>query len=100
MALLSSYSFLPQSVVRSLFLALFIAVAISLVMLLSQMNRDEVLSRVMRTDPGRVSWDSSFVFNIGTVVAIPLLSLVSAFSPLRTDLFGWIDTALQALSKH
>lgn len=100
MALLSSYSFLPQSVVRSLFLALFIAVAVSLVILLSQMNRDEVLSRVMRTDPGRVNWDSGFVFNIGTVVAIPLLSLVSAFSPLRTDLFSWMDTALRVLSKH
>ena len=100
MGLLSSYSFLPQSVVRALFLILFIAVVVSLLLLLAQMNRDEVLSRVTRTDPGRLTWDSGFLFNIGTVVAIPILSLVSAFSPLRTDLFGWVDGLLELLSKH
>jgi hypothetical protein len=100
MGLLSSYSFLPQSVVRSLFLVLFIAVVVSLLLLLSQMNRNEVLSRVMRTDPGRVNWNTGFLLNIGTVVAIPILSLVSAFSPLRTDLFGWVDAILRVITKH
>jgi hypothetical protein len=100
MGLLSSYSFLPQSVVRSLFLFLFIAVVVALLLLLSQMNRNEVLSRITRTDPGRVNWNSGFLFNIGTVVAIPILSLVSAFSPLRTDLFGWVDAFLRLMSKH
>lgn len=100
MALLSSYSFLPQSVVRSLFLLLFLAVVVSLLLVLSQMNRDEVLSRVTRTDPGRLNWSAGFLFNVGTVVAIPILSLLSAFSPLRTDLFGWIDIILRSISKH
>lgn len=100
MALLSSYSFLPQSVVRSLFLLLFLAVVTTLLVVLAQMNRDEVLSRVTRTDPGRVNWNSGFLINVGVVVAIPILSLLSTFSPLRTDLFGWVDVVLRSLSKH
>ena len=100
MTLLSSYTFEPQSVVRSLFLALFIVVVVALLLMLIQMNRDEVLSRVTRTDPGRVNWSSEFLINIGAVILIPALSVLTAFSSLRPGLLGWIDFAMQLFGKH
>jgi hypothetical protein len=100
MALLSSYSFQPQSVVRSLFLVLFVGAVVSLLLMLFQINRDEVLSRVTRTDPGRLNWSSGFLINVGVVILIPALSLLSAFSPLRPDLMGWVDFVMRLVSRH
>jgi hypothetical protein len=100
MALLSSYEFVPQSVVRSLFLILFVGTIVSLLTVLAQMNRDEVLSRITRTDPGRLTWDTTFVINVALVAAVPLLTLLSALSPAQTDLFGWIDRVIGVLGKH
>jgi len=100
MAFLSSYAFVPQSVVQSLFLILFVGTVVSLLAVLAQMNRDEVLSRITRTDPGRLTWDTTFVINVALVAAVPLLSLLSALSPAQTDLFGWLDRAIGVLTKR
>jgi len=100
MALLSSYAFVPQTTIRSLFLVLFLASIAALLAVLGQMNRDEVLSRITRTDPGRLTWDTTFIINVALVAAVPVLTLLSTLSPTQTDLFGWIDRVIGTLGKR
>jgi hypothetical protein len=65
-----------------------------------QMNRNEVLSRIQRTEPGRLSWDGQFLLNLVTFGLIPLLTLLSsAFPGLRDTLFSWAEPLIKALAK-
>ena len=72
----------------------------ALLAVLGQMNRDEVLSRITRTDPGRLTWDTTFIINVALVAAVPVLTLLSTLSPTQTDLFGWIDRVIGTLGKR
>jgi hypothetical protein len=100
-ALVSSYVYAPETAVRTGLIVLVAGIVGALVTVLVQMNRDEVLSRVMRTDPGRVTWDGNFVTNVLVVTVIPLLSLMGSSLPwLQHGLFGWIDPLFRLVTKQ
>lgn len=99
--LLSSYPYPPQSLLRLILLVVLGGTVGSLIFVLVQMNRDEVLSRIDRTEPGRVTWNFSFVMNLLTFGALPLLTLLSSeFPELRSFLFAWADPILKMLAKQ
>ncbi len=98
MALLSASDRLPHSVGRALALVSLVAVVGSLLLALRQKNRDELLTHVSSVHLRRLTWDSRFLLGVSVVVAIPVLSVVAAFSPGRT--FGWAAVALQSLIGH
>lgn len=99
-ALVSSYRFRPENRVKVMFLIEALAVIGGVLIVLVQMNRDEVLSRIHQTDPGHVNWDKRFVVNIALLVLLPLLGLLSTASPEVGDaLFGWVDPVLRAIGK-
>jgi hypothetical protein len=98
-ALISSYPFQPQGEVKLVFTFLLVGTVASLLYVMVAMNRDEVLSHIADTDPGRVNWSWSFALNIGAVALVPLLTLVSSEVPgLQTALFSWIQPVLKALT--
>ena len=99
-AMLGSYPFQPQSRAK-LALVVVLVVAVGVILLvLAQMNRNEVLSRVTKTDPGRITWSTAFVVNILLFAVVPLLALVSSEVPeLRTLLFGWVEPLLRAVAR-
>jgi hypothetical protein len=99
--LLSSYPYPPQSLLRLILLVVLGGTVGTLIVVLVQMNRDEVLSRIDRTEPGRVTWNFSFVMNLLTFGALPLLTLLSSeFPELRKILFAWADPILKMLAKQ
>jgi len=99
--LLSSYPYPPQSLLRLILLVVLGGTVGTLVFVLVQMNRDEVLSRIDRTEPGRVTWNFSFVMNLLTFGALPLLTLLSSeFPELRKFLFAWAEPILKMLAKQ
>lgn len=98
-ALISSYPFQPQSTVKLVFGAVLIGTVGALLYVMVMMNRNEVLSHIADTDPGRVSWDWSFALNVGLVAVVPLLTLVSSEVPwLHGALFSWISPVLKAIT--
>lgn len=99
-AMLSAYPFQPQSRAK-LALSIVLAVAVGAILLvMAQMNRNEVLSRVTKTDPGRITWSTAFVVNILLFAVLPLLALVSSEVPeVRTVLFGWLEPVLRAVAR-
>jgi hypothetical protein len=96
-ALLSSYPTPAQSLVKLLFMVVLLATVGSLLTVMLQMNRDEILSRIGGTEPGKITWDSSFVLNAMVVGVVPLLALVSSeFPAVREVLFAWLAPVLKS----
>jgi hypothetical protein len=97
-ALLSSYPFQPQSLAKIVFLVVLVATVASLLVVMTQMNRDEILSRVARTEPGKITWDSSFVLNGMLIGIVPMLALVSSeFPGVRDLLFSWLGPLMKSV---
>src|SRR5207249_302311 len=55
-------------------------VAIALVVFV-QMSRDDVLSSLNGTSPGRISWDSEFVLRVLVYGLVPILALLGVQFP-------------------
>lgn len=97
-ALLSSYPFQPQSLVRVAFFALLTSAVAILVVIAAQIDRDEILSAIARTEAGKVNLDASFLLNLGLFGAVPVFTLVTAeFPEVREFLFAWLTPLLRAL---
>jgi hypothetical protein len=99
--LVSSYPYQPQSSLRLILLLVLVASMGSLIAILVQMNRNEVLSRIARTQPGQITWNGTFILNLFTFGVVPLLTLVSSEVPaLRNALFSWVQPLLSAMVKQ
>ncbi len=96
--LYSTYPFYPQRLIRLVFFFIVAAASGSMLLVLVQMNRNEALSRLGNTTPGRVSWNVGFALKVVTVGVIPVLTLLSAeFPALRENLLRWADPLLKTL---
>jgi hypothetical protein len=96
--LLSCYPFEPRSIVKAVFALILLGTVGALLYVMTDMNRNEVLSRIANTDPGRVTWDRSFIVNAVVMGIVPLLALVSSEVPqLRSVLFFWITPLLRTM---
>jgi hypothetical protein len=99
--LISSYPYHPQSHLRLILLFVLVGSVGAVVAVMVQTNRNEVLSRIARTEPGRLTWDGTFVFNLFTFGVVPLLTLLSSeFPGLRNALFAWVQPLVSALAKQ
>lgn len=98
--LLASYPFQAQSLMQLVFLVEMVGAVVVFISILAQMNRNEVLSRIAGTDPGRITWSWSFVSNIALYGATPLITLISwEFPSIREILFSWVTPAFHMLVK-
>ena len=99
--LVSSYPYQPQSRLKLLLLLVLVGTVGSLIAVLVQMNRNEVLSRIARTEPGQITWNAPFILNLFTFAVVPLLTLLSSEVPaLRAAIFSWLQPLLGALAKQ
>jgi hypothetical protein len=96
--LLSCYPFPGQSLVKLAFMVVLLVTVGALLLVMVQMNRDELLSRIGGTEPGKITWDSSFVLNGMMVGVVPLLALVSSeFPAVRQVLFAGLDPLVKSI---
>ncbi len=99
-ALLSSYPFYPKDRIELVFLALMVCAVTIVIVMMVQMNKDEVLSRISKSDPGRLNWDTTFVLNLVLFGVLPLLSLLATeFPGIRNFLIGWLEPMARAMGK-
>jgi hypothetical protein len=62
------------------------------------MERDEVLSRLSATTPGKISWDRDFVLKLIVYAIVPLLGLFATHFPsLGETLMHWLAPVQKAL---
>jgi hypothetical protein len=99
--LVSSYPYPPQSLLRLILLLVLAGAVGALILVLVQMNRNEVLSRIARTEPGRITWNAPFILNLFTFGLVPLLTLLSAeFPGVRNALFAWVKPLMDAMLRQ
>jgi hypothetical protein len=71
-----SYPFQPARVIQVWTWGAVVGVGVLIVTFLVQMDKDEFVSRVTKTDPGRITFDRAFVQNMVTYVA-PLVTVLA-----------------------
>jgi hypothetical protein len=99
--LLNGYPFQPQSAIKLVFVVLMAASVGSLLLAGTQMNRNDVLSRITRGDPGRINWDASYVWNLILFGLVPVITYIGAdVRPVRDGLLSWLEPLLRALTQH
>jgi hypothetical protein len=90
--LLSGYPFTPRQLVKLSFIVLLLVTVGAILYVNAQMNRNEVLSRIAKTEPGKITWDAQFIVNLLTFGVLPILTLLgSEFPGLRSALFSWLE---------
>ena len=71
------------------------AVVVFLIWVYIQMERNEVISHIVKSEPNRVNWNWNFLSSV-FVSAIPLLGILAATSSDLSDLIhAWIDSTLR-----
>jgi hypothetical protein len=79
-------------------IAIFIVFAIGTCIVLAQMDRDSILSRLTATTPNEIG--KTFFIRVASFGTLPLITVLSTqFPGVRNFLFSWVQPALQALSK-
>jgi hypothetical protein len=93
----ASYPFQPgQFLVTSLWVLLCV-VGVSIVLVYVQMERNEVLSRVSKTSPDRITFNWTFVTQI-MAVGVPLVASALARFPFFSDTFNqWLDPIFRVM---
>jgi hypothetical protein len=92
-----SYPFQPQRLLLVFVAGLILLFAAGIFSMLVQIERDEVVSRILKTTPNRVTLHPAFLAHVGTYV-LPLLGILATTSPEVSDLLhAWLDPVFQAL---
>lgn len=77
----SSYPFQPQRLLMFIAVTMTMPMSAMLIIVFVQMDRDEILSRMSGSTPGKVTWDLNFFTRIVLYGVIPLASLFSTDVP-------------------
>jgi hypothetical protein len=83
---MSSYPFPEQPRAMTMMCLVIFALAVLIVRVVVGVSRDAALSLLAGNDPGRITWNASFLGNIATYV-VPLVGVLAAVSFSVTDLF-------------
>lgn len=93
----SSYPFQPQRLWVWLAVALIGLVTLSIISIVIQIERNELVSRILKTTPNQISFRWGFFSHL-FLYAIPLLGILVAMSSDMSDLVhSWMDPLLQVL---
>jgi hypothetical protein len=92
---LNSYPFEAPRLLGWSILGAFAAIGVLVVLMLIEMNRDPVLSRISNTQANHL--DRHFVLQVAEAGALPLLALISTNVPtVGRFFFSWVEPALAA----
>ena len=69
-------------------------------LVINQMSRNDLLSRITATTAGKVTWDFAYISNLLLFAGIPLLAALTAeFPQVREALFSWVAPLLRTMAK-
>ena len=93
---MSSYPFDPLPVLGGIFLAVFVIIGTTMILIYAGMHRDATLSYITGSQPGELGgefWRQLITFGIG-----PLLGLLTTLFPSITDfVVSWLQPSAQAI---
>jgi hypothetical protein len=92
----TSYPFQPQRLLTIFMWMVILTSVIGSLTVFIQAGRDEVLSRIAKTSPNRVTFDRTFMSMVVTYGLLPLLGLLATELPEIQGLFSWMEPVLRA----
>lgn len=93
-----SYPYQPARLILNVLFVLIACLALLTVALFVQMDRDEILSRISKTVPGKINWDLSFVSRVFVYGVLPIVGLIAARVPeIQTSVAGWLDSLARVM---
>jgi hypothetical protein len=93
---LNSYDFRARTVIGCFLTALFLLVGGGVVTVYSQLDRDAILSRITRTEQGKL--DKNFFFHLISYGGVPTIALLASHFPtIGNFFFSWIKPAMEAI---
>ena len=92
----SSYPFEPKSLLNIFMLTVILTLVLAGLTLLVQAEHDEVLSRISKTAPNRITFDARFISAFLTYGALPVLALLFTLVPGLASTFSWLEPVLRA----
>jgi len=96
----AQYPYQPHSVVSLASVLLLAFTVMSVFFVMIRMSRNVALSRISRTEPGKVTWDTTLILNLVTFGIVPLLALASSeFPQVRAFLFSWAEPLVRAVAR-
>jgi hypothetical protein len=91
----TSYPLQPQRLVTIWIWAVILLIILGSLFVFIQAGRDEVLSRIAKTPPNRVTFDRTFISMVLTYGLLPLLGLLATLFPEAVGLFSWVEPVLR-----
>ncbi len=92
------YPFQPRASIATLLTLLLLYIIVVVTLVLAQLHRDPILSRVTKTTPGELGGD--FWVRATSFAVLPVVTfLASQFPQVNRFLYSWLEPALQALNK-
>ena len=96
----AQYPYEPHTIISLSAVLLLVLTVLAVFVTMVRMNRNLTLSRISRTQPGKVTWNTAFILNLVTFGVVPLLALVSSeFPEVRAFLFSWAEPLVRAVAK-
>ena len=90
------YPFLPQGLIGWMLGALFVLLAVNVIHILAQLDRDSTMSRLTNTEAGKLGW--GFYLRVASIGLLPFITLVTAYFPaLGRVVISLAQPALQTL---
>ncbi|HKB35633.1 MAG TPA: hypothetical protein VKD72_04210, partial [Gemmataceae bacterium] len=93
----ASYPFQPQRLLLVFLITLLLLAVVQVVTVLIQMDRDEVLSRISRTTPNRVTFDLPFLTSLLTYTAPVLAIVMAVFGEVGGLVGSWFEPIARTL---
>ena len=92
LASVSSYNFQPNKYIDVLLFLLISVVLGGVTLFIISINRSDVISRILKSKPNKLTPDQAFVLQMLTYVVIPICGVVAYYMPSLSGLFGWVST--------
>ena len=95
---LAAYPFHPPRFIDLCSWVVVAGVVVGGLVVIVRLERNEILSRLSGTAPGRVSFNFNFISELVVYVVLPILALVATLVPEVSDqLAAWLDPLRRAL---
>ncbi len=90
-----SYPLQPQGLLNAFLFAIAVTVIGWTLRILVQINRNDLLSRIQKTEPDKTTFDRQLVSQVLLYGVVPILSLLTAQFPAMAWAFSWIEGVLK-----
>jgi hypothetical protein len=91
----SAYPLQPQRLLNAFLFAVALIMVGWTLRVLVQINRNDLLSRIQKTEPNRTTFDRQFASQLLLYGVVPVLSLLAAQFPELSWVFSWVEDVLR-----